>query len=52
MMVKGRNTKVIGVRLSDEVIEVLEKKAKWMGYSVGEYIKAQILKSVRLNNGK
>ena len=41
---KGRNSVVVGIRLSDSVYTILKERAK--GLTVGEYIKSQILKSL------
>ena len=43
---KGRNTTVISVRLPDKVVAMLAERANRQDLSIGEYIKAQILKSL------
>lgn len=46
---RGRNSTCITIRLEDSVVKSLREKALQKGYQApGEYIKAQILKS--LNN--
>ena len=46
---KGRNTTCVTIRLEDSVVKSLDERAKKQGSATaGEYIKAQILKS--LNN--
>ena len=46
---KGRNTTVVSIRLGDDIVGILSKRAGNM--PVSEYIKAKILKSCSVNNG-
>ncbi len=46
-MSKGRSSTCINIRLPDSIVVALQERAIRQGYStVGEYIKAQIIKSV------
>jgi predicted CopG family antitoxin len=38
-MAKGRNTRVVAIRILDTVYTMLEKRAKKKGLSVSDYIK-------------
>ena len=38
-MSKGRNTRVVAIRITDVVYTMLEKRAKKKGLSVSDYIK-------------
>ncbi len=46
---KGRNTGVVSIRLPDSILKVVEARAKAKNLSVGDYLKAQIIKSSSVN---